>query len=114
VFHQFFSFNCAEFLKNFSELRRFEKAIFAPPECLDDVILEQLSQILDVGLLSKGLVEVLDQWARFHLGDCFNFLWIFCVMDQENENVLELGIILFGELWITIQEEALGVFSQGF
>jgi len=59
------------------------ESIFTPPKLFNDLVLEELSQIGDVGLLSEGVLEELnDISAGLELGESTNFILSLGVMDQ--------------------------------
>lgn len=85
----------------------------SPPQSLNDLISEKFFQIGYIGFLSEGFLHEFDDITRFDFGQFTDFLLGLRVVDHKHENVLVLVVHVGVKIPERLQEEGLGVFSQG-
>ena len=110
---EFFSFLTGKIFDDLSKLLGMVESIFTPPKLFDNLVLEELSQIGNVGLLSEGILEELNDISRLEFGENTDIFLSLGVMDQQHEGVLVLIVQLRAQIEAALNEELLGVFSRG-
>ena len=87
------------------------KTILTPPELLDDVMEEELSQIFQVWLLPEGFLEELYDLCLLNFSKHTDFLLILGIMNEKHENIFKLVIVLRTQSSVSLKEELSGVLS---